>query len=100
MPDRDAHCSGSIARHLARGAVGFGLIGSALASAPSVGVGALLLAPLGMVALRGCPACWTARLVEIVAAGRRTSDCESCAARSASGSDVGDLAVRRARARN
>jgi hypothetical protein len=65
----------SLAGHLLRGAIGFGLIGCALASAPSVGPAALLLAPAGMVALRGCPACWIAGLIHRLSAGRVQRDC-------------------------
>jgi hypothetical protein len=71
----------SIAGHLVRGAVGFGLIGSALALAASTGPGALALAVGGMVALRGCPTCWIAGLVERLSAGRLERECTdgSCA---------------------
>jgi hypothetical protein len=85
MPDhdRDALASTSVAAHLVRGAVGFGLIGLALALTPSVGPAALLLAPPGMVALRGCPTCWVAGLIEIISAGRleRTCTDTSCTLR-------------------
>jgi hypothetical protein len=70
----------SLPRHLARGAIGFGLIGSALALTPSLGPAALLLAPPGAVALGGCPTCWLAGLIETVSAGRvqRTCTDEGC----------------------
>jgi hypothetical protein len=73
--DRGALASTSVARHLARGAIGFGLIGSAVALTPSVGPAALLLAPPGLVALRGCPTCWTAGLIETISAGRLQRSC-------------------------
>lgn len=72
---REAPAGRSVARHLTRGAIGFGLIGSAIALAPSLGPAALLLAPAGMVALRGCPTCWVAGLVETVSAGRVRRAC-------------------------
>ena len=75
MPDRSALASTSVARHLTRGAIGFGLIGSALALTPSVGPASLLLVPLGMVALRGCPTCWIAGLIETISAGRLRRTC-------------------------
>jgi hypothetical protein len=82
MPDHDlgALAGPSVARHLARGAIGFGLIGAALALTASLGPIALLLAPAGMVALRGCPTCWIAALIETVSAGRlrRTCNDGSC----------------------
>lgn len=77
MPEheRSALASTSVARHLMRGAIGFGLIGAALAFTLSVGPLALLLAPPGLVALRGCPTCWIAGLIETIAAGRLKRTC-------------------------
>lgn len=77
MPDHDrgALAGSSVARHLARGAIGFGLIGAALALTASLGPIALLLAPPGMVALRGCPTCWVVGLIETVSAGRLQRTC-------------------------
>jgi hypothetical protein len=74
-PDRSALASASVARHLTRGAIGFGLIGSALALTASVGPVAFLLAPLGMVALRGCPTCWIVGLIQTISAGRLKRIC-------------------------
>jgi hypothetical protein len=73
--------SSSLARHLLRGCVGFGLIAGAIALAPVLGAGSLLLAPLGLVVLRGCPTCWLLGLVETVSAGRLKRACAdgSCA---------------------
>ena len=65
----------SLPRHLARGAIGFGLLGSAFALTPIAGPAALLLAPPGAVALGGCPTCWIADLVETVSAGRVKRTC-------------------------
>jgi hypothetical protein len=84
MPDHDQRsslASTSTARHLTRGAIGFGLIGAALALIPSVGPAALLLAAPGMVALRGCPTCWIAGLIQTISPGRlqRTCTDTSCA---------------------
>lgn len=82
MPDSDPRppASTSLARQLTRGAIGFGLIGSALALTPSAGPGALLLVLPGMVALRGCPMCWIAGVVQTISAGRlkRTCTTNSC----------------------
>ncbi|HEY3959940.1 MAG TPA: hypothetical protein VGL68_05460 [Solirubrobacteraceae bacterium] len=66
----------SLARHLTRGALGFGLIGSAIALTPSVGAGALLLLAPGMVALRGCPTCWIVGLLQAISAGRLRRNCD------------------------
>jgi hypothetical protein len=76
-PDRPggAFASASVPRHLARGAIGFGLIGSAFVLTLSVGPAALLLAPPGLVALRGCPTCWIAGLIQTVSAGRLQRRC-------------------------
>jgi hypothetical protein len=77
MPEhqRSAFASASLSRHLARGALGFGLLGSALALPASVGPAALLLAPFGFLALRGCPTCWTLGLIETISAGRLQRSC-------------------------
>ncbi len=78
MSDRDQSlfASPSVARHLARGAVGFGLIGSGFAlGATGVGPVALGLVVPGLVALRGCPMCWTLGLIETVSAGRLRRAC-------------------------
>jgi len=68
--DRSALASTSVPAHLARGALGFGLLGAAAVLTPSHGPVALLLAPPGMVALRGCPTCWVAGLIGTISAER------------------------------
>jgi hypothetical protein len=70
-----ALASTSVVRHLMRGAIGFGLIGAALALTPSHGPAALLLVAPGMVALRGCPTCWIVGLIETISAGRLRRAC-------------------------
>jgi hypothetical protein len=79
MPERDRGtlASASVARHLVRGAIGFGLIGSGFVLAASHGPAALLLTGPGMVALRGCPTCWFAGLIQIVSAGRLKRSCSN-----------------------
>ncbi len=75
-PARPVIASGTtVPAHLSRGAVGFGLIGFALALTPSHGPSALLLAAPGMVALGGCPTCWIVELVEAISAGRLKRSC-------------------------
>jgi hypothetical protein len=78
MPEQDQRplARASLTRHLTRGAIGFGLLGSTLALTPNLGPSALLLALPGMVALRGCPTCWVLRLIETVSAGRVKRDCD------------------------
>jgi hypothetical protein len=95
MPDRNAFASTSVARHLTRGAIGFGLIGAALTLTPSVGPVVLLLAPLGMVALRGCPTCWIAGLIQTISAGRLERTCTDaiCTLRPSTPSPVRPRAV-------
>jgi hypothetical protein len=73
--DTRATAGASLTGHLARGAIGFGLIVSGLALTPSVGPVALLLALPGMVALRGCPTCWIAGLIQVISAGRLRRTC-------------------------
>jgi hypothetical protein len=83
MPEHQpsAFASLSLPRHLARGVLGFGLLGSALALAASAGPAPLLLAPFGFLALRGCPTCWTLGLIETISVGRLRRSCaeEGCA---------------------
>lgn len=74
-PDQSALAGTSVAAQLTRGAIGFGLIAATVALTPSVGLAALLLAPLGMVALRGCPMCWIAGLIQAISAGRLKRTC-------------------------
>ncbi|MFB7514875.1 hypothetical protein [Streptomyces sp. NPDC056144] len=68
--------SASVPRHLARGAVGFGLVVAAFALMPAAGPVSLLLAPLALVAFRGCPTCWMVGLVQTVSRGRLKRSCE------------------------
>jgi hypothetical protein len=74
-PDESTFASSSLAAHLLRGAIGFGLIAGALVLSAAYGPVALLLAPVGLVALRGCPTCWAVGLVETISAGRLRRDC-------------------------
>jgi hypothetical protein len=67
--------SSSLPRHVARGVVGFGSIAGGLALLPVVGVTSLLLLPVGLVALRGCPMCWTMGLIQTISAGRLRRNC-------------------------
>ncbi|HWY18079.1 MAG TPA: hypothetical protein VNY27_05130 [Solirubrobacteraceae bacterium] len=80
----------SLGGHLARGALGFGLVGAAFALTPSLGAPALLLAPPGLVALGGCPTCWIAGLLERISAGRLQRTCadEGCELRARPASHV------------
>ncbi|WP_435613143.1 hypothetical protein [Streptomyces sp. bgisy159] len=65
----------SVPRHLARGTLGFGALIASLALLPVTGPVSLLLAPAGLIALRGCPMCWAIGLAETVSAGRLRRSC-------------------------
>ncbi|MFD3730286.1 hypothetical protein [Streptomyces sp. NPDC058632] len=67
--------STSVPQHLLRGALGFGLIIGSIALVPFAGPATLLAAPLGLVALRGCPACWMIGLAQTVSRGRLQRGC-------------------------
>ncbi|GAA1590245.1 hypothetical protein GCM10009678_85770 [Actinomadura kijaniata] len=67
--------SASLARHLLRGAVGFGALVGSVALLPVLGPVGLLLAPVGLLALRGCPTCWAIGLVQTVSMGRLRRSC-------------------------
>jgi hypothetical protein len=67
--------SRSLAMHLARGLVGFGLLVGSLALLPVLGPFSLLLLPVGLLALRGCPTCWAIGLVQTLSRGRVQRSC-------------------------
>ncbi|MEU9860601.1 hypothetical protein AB0D99_06995 [Streptomyces sp. NPDC047971] len=66
----------SVPRHLARGAIGFGLVIGPIALLPVTGPLVLLAAPLALIAFRGCPTCWLVGLVQAVSRGRLERNCE------------------------
>ncbi|MEU1072776.1 MULTISPECIES: hypothetical protein [unclassified Streptomyces] len=65
----------TVPRHLARGAIGFGALAASLVLLPVIGLVSLLLAPVGLIALRGCPMCWIIGLVETVSGARLRRSC-------------------------
>jgi hypothetical protein len=67
--------SKSLAVHLARGAAGLGAIAASFALGPVIGWGSLLFLPAGLVALRGCPTCWTIGLIQTISRGRLEREC-------------------------
>ncbi len=67
--------SRSVPRHLARGAIGFGLIIGSVGLVPVAGPATLLAAPLALVAFRGCPTCWMVGLAQTVSRGRLERQC-------------------------
>lgn len=67
--------SKSVPRHLARGAIGFGLIIGSIGLVPVTGPATLLAAPLALIAFRGCPTCWMIGLAQTVSRGRLERQC-------------------------
>ncbi|MFE9630906.1 hypothetical protein [Streptomyces sp. NPDC006463] len=67
--------SKSVPRHLARGAIGFGLIIGSIALVPIAGPATLLAAPLALIAFRGCPTCWMVGLAQTISRGRLERQC-------------------------
>lgn len=67
--------SKNLASHLLRGVVGFGLLGSGVVLSAIFGPIALILAPLGLIALRGCPGCWILGLIETLSRGHKRRAC-------------------------
>lgn len=84
MAGNGSFASRSVPRHVARGVIGFGLVIAAFALLPVFGLWSLFLAPVGMLALRGCPVCWVLGLIETVSRGRLQRECVdgSCQLRS------------------
>jgi hypothetical protein len=75
MAGNRGFASKSVARHVTRGVIGFGAIVAAFALLPAFGLWSLLLAPVGLLALRGCPVCWILGLIETVSMGRLQREC-------------------------
>ncbi|NNH72819.1 hypothetical protein HLB23_23675 [Nocardia uniformis] len=73
--------SSSVPRHVARGAIGFGALLGSFALMPVVGFVSLLLLPVGLLALRGCPTCWAIGLLQTISRGRLRRSCEDGACR-------------------
>lgn len=74
-PQGPDYASSSVPRHLARGALGFGLVIGAVALVPVAGPVSLLAAPLALVAFRGCPTCWAVGLAQTISRGRLERRC-------------------------
>ncbi|WP_326763732.1 hypothetical protein OG978_03460 [Streptomyces sp. NBC_01591] len=75
MTDHQSFASTSLPRHLVRGALGFGALTGSVLLIPAVGPAGLLLAPVGLLALRGCPMCWTIGLLQTISKGRLRRSC-------------------------
>ncbi|MFD3707065.1 hypothetical protein ACFWUP_28340 [Nocardia sp. NPDC058658] len=72
----DEFASKSMVEHLVRGGLGFGALVGSIALIPVVGVVSLVLLPLGLVALRGCPMCWAIGLMQTLSRGKLQRSCE------------------------
>ena len=68
--------STSVPRHLARGGVGLGAFAGSVGLLGVIGPLALLLLPVGFVALRGCPTCWAIGLAQTISRGRLERSCQ------------------------
>jgi hypothetical protein len=75
MTDDRSFASSSLSRHLVRGVVGFGALIGSVVLIPVVGPVALLLAPVGVIAFRGCPTCWAIGLAQTISRGRIQRSC-------------------------
>jgi hypothetical protein len=73
--EEPSFASKSVTAHLARGVLGFGLIAGSVALIPVIGLFSLLLAPPGVLALRGCPTCWAIGLAQTISRGRLERSC-------------------------
>jgi hypothetical protein len=67
--------SSSIPRHLARGALGLLSLVAGLAGTLLLTPVALMLLPVAVVFLRGCPMCWTVGLMQTIVAADRRRGC-------------------------
>lgn len=70
--------SRSIARHLVRGVVGIAALIGLVTLAPQHPAVAVVLLPLALVALRGCPMCWTIGLAQTIWARARRRPVDAC----------------------
>ncbi|MEV0686788.1 hypothetical protein AB0I35_23245 [Nocardia sp. NPDC050378] len=77
MSDQPDFAGASLPRHLTRGAVGFGALIGSIALLPLIGAISLLLLPVGLIALRGCPMCWTIGLAQTLSRGRLRRSCDN-----------------------
>jgi len=73
--EEPSFASKSVAAHLARGVLDFGLIAGSVTLIPVIGLFSLLLAPPGVLALRGCPTCWAIGLAQTISRGRLERSC-------------------------
>lgn len=60
--------SKSLVAHVARGVIGFGALAASVLVARELLWVSIALLPLALVALRGCPMCWTVGLIQTIVA--------------------------------
>lgn len=70
------YSSKNVTAHILKGVLGFGGLIGAFALIPLVGAWSLLLLPVGVVALKGCPMCWTLGLIQTLSRGRLRRECD------------------------
>jgi hypothetical protein len=75
MTDDRSFASKSLPRHLVRGAIGLSALIGSVALIPMFWPASLLLAPAGLIVLRGCPTCWAIGLVQTISRGRLRRSC-------------------------
>ncbi len=75
MTDDRSFASASLPRHVARGVVGFVALIAAVALVPVFWPASLLLVPVGLLALRGCPTCWAIGLLQTISMSRLRRSC-------------------------
>ncbi|GGL06316.1 hypothetical protein [Nocardia jinanensis] len=74
--DAPDFASASLPEHLVRGAVGFGALIGSVGLIPIVGPVGLMLLPVALIALRGCPTCWAVGLMQTLSRGRLERSCD------------------------
>ena len=75
-PDTPDYASSSLPVHLLRGALGFLALTGSVALIPIPGLLSLLLLPVGLFALRGCPTCWAIGLMQTLSRGKLRRSCD------------------------
>jgi hypothetical protein len=75
MNSQQSLASTSLTVHIVRGVIGFAALIAAVALIPVLGLLSLALAPIGLLALRGCPMCWAIGLVQTMSMGRLRRSC-------------------------
>lgn len=75
--------SRSVREHWLRGAVGIPLLVASFALIPALGPTTLLLAPVAVVLLRGCPTCWALGLGQTRALVERRACADGACGRAA-----------------